>query len=390
MRASRARSVAVSFALAVSLLAAAMPAAAAGPSVPPPDSIAAVGDSITQAASTAGGLGVDAPQNSWATGTSAIVNSHLLRLLAGGAPIPADGVHNMSVSGAKVAGLAAQMASAGDRAPDYLTVLIGGNDVCTRTEAEMTSVDAFRAGFQAAMAELRARSPETLVYVVSIPRVMGLWELFRNNFWARLVWSAGGVCQSLLVRPTSTAAADVERRARVDQRNRDFNAVLAEVCSADPRCLFDGGAAFNTAFAASDVSGDYFHPSVAGQAKLARVSWDHGYAWQLQAPVQTMRIGDLSASRTRLSSSSWRATVTIRVTTPAGIAVQGATVSGGWTVGAPDTCTTSSAGSCTVTSDTLSRSSTPSVTFTVTGATHASYTYDPAANLETSISVTRP
>ena len=47
-----------------------------------PDTMAAVGDSITQAASTGGTLGADAPQNSWSTGTSATVNSHYLRLLA--------------------------------------------------------------------------------------------------------------------------------------------------------------------------------------------------------------------------------------------------------------------------------------------------------------------
>ena len=86
-------------------------AAAAGPTLPFPDTMAAVGDSITQAASSAGALGADAPQNSWSTGTSAAVNSHYLRLLAAGAPISGQN-HNRSVSGAKMSGLQAQMADA--------------------------------------------------------------------------------------------------------------------------------------------------------------------------------------------------------------------------------------------------------------------------------------
>ena len=531
-------------------------AVAAGPALPLPDTMAAVGDSITQAASTAGSLGADAPHNSWSTGTSATVSSHYLRLLAAGAPISGQN-HNRSVSGARMVGLQAQMATLADLDPDYLTVLIGGNDVCTPTEAQMTLVADFRTQFQAAMATLRAVSPGTHVYVVSIPRVMGLYELFRDNFWARFIWSIGGVCQSLLANPTSTNQADVDRRARVDQRNRDFNAVLAEVCAsaAAQPCLWDGGAAFNTAFAASDVSGDYFHPSIAGQAKLAAVSWANGYTWvaapppnqspsagftsscsgltcafantstdadgtlthawsfgdgtgstaispthtytaggpytvtltvtdddlatdsvsellTLTAPppnqppsasftssctgltcaftntstdvdgtlthawsfgdgtgstavspsktyaadgtytvsltvtdddgalaatsqsvavaAPTMRITNLTGTSSVINNKTWRATVTITVRDGGGAAVPNALVSGGWTVGAADTCTTNSAGTCTATSDNLNRRNLPSVTFAVSGVTRAGYTYTPSANVVTSIVVQRP
>lgn len=249
------------------------PAAADTP--PYPASMAAVGDSITQAASTGGSLGADYPQNSWATGTNTTVNSHYQRLLALN-PAISGAAYNLSVSGAKMADLQGQMQQAVGLQPDYLTVLIGGNDICTDTEAQMTSVADFRTQFQAALATIGAGSSDTNVYVVSIPRVLGLWELFRNDWWARFVWNVGGICQSLLANPTSTQAADVERRARVAQRNIDFNQVLFEVCSVTPRCLWDGWAAYEVEFAAGDVSGDYFHPSIAGQARLASVSWAAG------------------------------------------------------------------------------------------------------------------
>lgn len=261
--------------LSIALLLGLLPGAAAA-DTPLPGSMAAVGDSITQAASSGGSLGADYPQNSWSTGTNATVNSHYLRLAALNPAITGHAA-NLSVSGAKMVDLPGQMQQAAALQPDYVTVLIGGNDICTDNEAQMTSVADFRAQFEAAMAAIATTSPGTNVYVVSIPRVMGLWELFRSDWWARFIWSVGGICQSLLANPTSTQTVDVQRRARVAQRNVDFNTVLADVCGAAPRCLWDGWAAYSTAFARGDVSADYFHPSNAGQAKLAAVSWASGY-----------------------------------------------------------------------------------------------------------------
>src|SRR5919112_4073487 len=167
MRASRAHRAAISASLSLTLLLGVLPVAAEGPTLPLPDSIAAVGDSITQAASSAGSLGTDAPQNSWATGTSASVNSHASRLVAAGATSLTR--HNLSVSGAKMVDLPAQTLNAAAVRPDYLTVLIGGNDVCTSTEASMTDPAAFEANFRQALANLRVGSPDTRIYVVSIP-----------------------------------------------------------------------------------------------------------------------------------------------------------------------------------------------------------------------------
>jgi lysophospholipase L1-like esterase len=267
--------------IAAALLIGLAPTAAAA-TPPLPASMAAVGDSITQAASSGGSLGTDYPQNSWSTGTNATVNSHYLRLLALNPAISGRN-SNRSVSGAKMADLNAQMQQVVALQPEYLTVLIGGNDVCTDTVAGMTSVSAFRSQFESAMATLGAGSPNTNVYVSSIPNVYHLWDLFKGNWWARFIWSVGNICQSLLANPTSTTQTDVARRAAVAQRNVDFNTQLAEVCAATTHCRWDGTAAYNTAFTNSDAAGDYFHPSISGQAKLAAVSWAASY-WPNGAP----------------------------------------------------------------------------------------------------------
>jgi lysophospholipase L1-like esterase len=368
---------------------------AAPTTLPLPDTMAAVGDSITQAASTGGSLGADYPQNSWSTGTNSAVNSHYLRLLALGAPISGQN-YNGSVSGAKAAGLDAQMLTLDGLNPEYLTVQIGGNDVCTDTVAQMTSVDDFRAQFATAMATLARVSPDTYVYVVSIPDAYQLWSLFKNNWWARFIWSAGGVCQSLLANPTSTQQVDVLRRQDVQGRNIAFNTQLEQVCESIDfvaHCLFDNNAVFNTKFTTGDVAGDYFHPSIAGQAKLAAVTWAAGYAWAAGPPPvsQDMRVGSLVGTPAKSGRTAWTATVTIGVLDTGTTPVAGVTVTGTWSAGSgATTCTTGSAGTCSVKSSTLSRTSTPSVNFTVGGLTRTGWAYRPDLNAVTSVSVSRP
>ena len=315
----RVPSLAVLLVLILSLL---LPTSVGAADPPLPDSMAAVGDSISQAASTGGTLGADDPANAWSTGTNATVNSHYLRLLALGAPISGSN-HNHSVSGAKMVDLDGQMTSVVGLQPDYVTVLMGGNDLCTDTVAQMTSVASFRSQFEAAMSRVMAGTTAS-VYVVSIPNVYQLWDLFKNDFGARLIWAFAGICQSLLANPGSTQAGDVQRREAVRQRNIDFNTQLAQVCALYPgRCLFDGNAVFNTAFVRADVSGDYFHPSIAGQAKLASVSWAAGYTWAATPPQNAAPTADFGSACTDLACQF----------TDASTDTDGTVVSRSWTFG---------------------------------------------------------
>jgi len=265
---------------AILVVVAGLVALTAGPAqaaVPYPGSMASTGDSITRAYNTGWFPYTDNPAASWSTGTNSTVVSHYSRLLALNAGISGR-AWNDAKSGAKMADLAGQVATAVSRGAGYITIEMGGNDICTSSEATMTTVDAFRTRFTAAMETIRTSGSTALVYVASIPNVYQLWSLFKNNTTARSVWAMFGVCQSMLANPTSTKQADVDRRARVVQRERDFNAVLAQVCAAYAQCRYDGGAVFGIAFATADVSTrDYFHPSLAGQKKLAAVTWAAGY-----------------------------------------------------------------------------------------------------------------
>lgn len=249
-----------------------------------PNSMASLGDSITRAFNTGGLPFTDAPGNSWSTGTRTSVQSHYMRILAA-EPAILERNFNDARSGAKMVHLDAQVSTATKQNVAYVTILIGANDLCTRTVAGMTSIVDFRSRFERAMSALSAGSPRARIYVISIPNVYRLWALLKDDLLARLAWRTLDVCQSLLEDPRSTDPEDVARRRRVRQRNIAFNTALAEVCAMYVHCRFDEGAVYENPFTAEDVSRrDYFHPSLDGQRGLAQVTWAATFDYTDQAP----------------------------------------------------------------------------------------------------------
>jgi lysophospholipase L1-like esterase len=270
--------------------------------VGPPNVIDALGDSITRAFNSQGpGCGVlaDCPANSWATGTNAAINSYYSRVKVLNPAVQlarpvtsATAGGNDAVTGAKMAGLPGQATNAvnAPNKPDQVMILLGANDVCTSSEATMTSVDSFRQNFRNGLTILSQGLPDARIDVSSIPNIYNLWNVLKGNLAAQLTWTLGGICQSMLASPTSTTQANNDRRARVRQRNIDFNTVLGEVCAEFIHCHYDGGAAFNIAFTAGDVGTiDYFHPNSNGQAKAAASAWANGPNFaDLTAPTTTI------------------------------------------------------------------------------------------------------
>jgi len=271
--------------VALAVAAVAVPAAQADPAkVGYPNSIASTGDSITRAFNTCSFPFVDCPANSWSTGTSPTVNSHYRRILAANPAISGRN-YNDAKTGARMSGLLTQVEAAVSQHAEYVTVLMGANDVCTSSESTMTPVDTLRSQLRSALATLSAGSPNARIYVVSIPDVYHLWQILHTNLSAVLTWTFGGICQSLLANPMSTSSADDARRLRVRQRSIDDNTAIAGVCAEFIHCRFDGGAAFALQFTTADVSTrDYFHPSISGQAKAANVTWNAGFNFADASP----------------------------------------------------------------------------------------------------------
>ncbi|MEU7336466.1 SGNH/GDSL hydrolase family protein [Streptomyces sp. NPDC007074] len=235
-----------------------------------PRSVAAVGDSITRGFDACTVLS-DCPEVSWATGTDTGVRSLAVRLL--GREGAAERSWNYAVTGARMADLPGQMARAVAREPELVTVMVGANDACRSSVSAMTSVADFRADFQDAMATLREELPRTQVYVSSVPDLKRLWSEGRGNALGRQIWKLG-ICPSMLADADSLGARATLRRAKVQDRVEQYNAVLGDVCAKDPRCRFDGGAVFGFRFGTDQLSHwDWFHPSKDGQARLAELAY---------------------------------------------------------------------------------------------------------------------
>jgi lysophospholipase L1-like esterase len=237
----------------------------------PPAVMAATGDSITRAfdATLFGCFLSDCPQYSWSTGTSSSVTSQFARLRALN---PALTANNDAKTGAKMAALGGQLTTAAGQQADYVTVLMGANDVCTSSIATMTATATFTDQFRTALAAFVAARPTAQVFVSSIPNVYQLWSLLHTK--ASGTWRTFGICQSML----SSSNTEAQRQT-VLARERTFNDALSTVCAEfAANCRFDAYATFTYVFTTSDVSTvDYFHPSITGQRTLAGLTWAASY-----------------------------------------------------------------------------------------------------------------
>ncbi|WP_247048386.1 GDSL-type esterase/lipase family protein [Arthrobacter rhizosphaerae] len=236
-----------------------------------PRSMAALGDSITRAHSACCHPG-DQPELSWSTGSSAPdgIYSHYRRLLK---LEPGISRNNSAVSGATAADLPAQAAAAASQRAEYVTILIGANDLCASSPASMTSVEEFEGHVMTALAILDERLPHSRVFISSIPDLYQLWAVLHGNPSASAMWAGSNICQSML--SGSNTEAD---RQTVVQRQQAFNSVLARSCSRFRNCRWDRGAVYAYRFTQEDVSTlDYFHPGLRGQEALAELTWMASY-----------------------------------------------------------------------------------------------------------------
>jgi lysophospholipase L1-like esterase len=233
-----------------------------------PDSLAALGDSITRGFDACGLLS-DCPKVSWATGTDPKVDSLASRLLKA----PGKRSWNYARTGARVADLPVQTDEAIARKPELIAILIGANDACRSTTAGMTAVGTFRTSFAASLQQIRRKLPKTQVYVSSVPDLQRLWQVGKGNPMTKQIWRLG-ICQSMLQSPDATDQASVDRRSRVRDRVIAYNGVLREECAKLRLCVYDGGAAFAFDFTTSHLSRwDYFHPNESGQHTLAEIAY---------------------------------------------------------------------------------------------------------------------
>lgn len=258
---------------AVSLTVVVLPTTADAASIPLPNSMAAVGDSISQAFDVDWSCVLsDCPAESWSTGTDSAVDSEYQRVLAANSAVSGH-EYNDAVAGANMSALAGQVNTAASQGVQYLTVEMGANDLCVSSVGDMTSTSTFESEFKTALTDFTTAEPSAHVFVASIPNIYQLWQDEESNVLAELEWNVFGICPDML----SASATTAQRQEIVTQEQADNNA-LSTVCAEFSQCKFDNDAVYNYKFTSSDVSDvDYFHPSVTGQGALASAAWSAGY-----------------------------------------------------------------------------------------------------------------
>lgn len=244
-------------------VAAATPVSPAG--LPPdPVSYSAMGDSITTAYDANSSL-VDLgeqPYYSYAVGWNTSVDSFESRLLALYGPGSVTD-HLLAVPGDVASDLIHQALEAVANHSGFVSILIGGNDVCASSGgvADPTPVWNFSASLNHTFRILRnALGNKTIITLANVVDVPNLWTLFGANTVADGVW--GSVCPGL------TSASGRATMSYFVQAYNHIEQSIVKVYNVTP---WEIG---NLSFTAAMVNTlDYFHPSPLGHQIIAQEWW---------------------------------------------------------------------------------------------------------------------
>lgn len=268
------------------------PAEALEPGQSAPTKQVSLGDSITRAFDAT--LPADNLSQSWANGTHGFfeklfrlpdVKSHNQRISAN---FGASGRRNVVLArnGAKVKALREQASAMAGKGYTYATVLIGGNDVCRDTIAELPSDYEFTIDAAIGLVELFRNLPDgATVQVAAIPDIKRLYDVGIDKTALGVIdceqlWSLtaqGFPCGSML----SPDNSELDREY-VRARNVRYNQILHFLTLLGVRKFPNLNISwtdktFTYAFTADDVSNiDCYHPSSQGQRALARETWNDG------------------------------------------------------------------------------------------------------------------
>jgi lysophospholipase L1-like esterase len=294
------------------LMAGILTLSATGAGKPVPSNLFNIGDSIGEGEAADGVVGGKRHGSVWSTGydpedIAFSLNERFERLDPAGYyenNSSRDAVFNHADSGSKMDDFAEQsekIISAAALTPlgkaGMVTVLLGGNDVCADSIAQMTPADQFEQQYRAGLDVFSASdaTKNAYIHVSSIPAIYWLWEARRSDDWCRLVAWPFVPCQNLLANPEndcrpggSHLVPDViypedgpncRRRKLFHARIRDiYNPILKRVLAeyrSDgrlPKAYYID--IFDFSFDETHVNGgDCFHPSVKGHAALADEQW---------------------------------------------------------------------------------------------------------------------
>ena len=258
-----------------------------------PKRLYSTGDSITRAVDA--NLPLDNLNLSWVNGYFGFwewlfglpnIKSHNQRISAN---FGSGGRKNWiaAQNGESVKHLATQAAGTAGKNVTYATVMLGGNDVCRDSMADLPTDQEFETHLRTGMDTLLGNLPNgATVQVAAIPDIKRLYDVGKDKtalgivdceiLWAFTV--VGFPCGSMLS-PFNTE----NDRLYVQSRNIGYNQILKGVTTEKAgqhpeKFISFTDTSFTLPFTAKDISNiDCYHPSWRGQRALSKAIWDDGF-----------------------------------------------------------------------------------------------------------------
>ena len=245
------------------------PTASAVARTPQLDAIGVIGHSGATGADS-NGDGQDVPENSWATGDNPDVSSVYLRLLA---DHPALAGHNVNeaISGSDVSSLMGQAKAllGHDPVPDLVFIQSIDNDLqCDGSDDQ--NLAPFESAIDEVVTYLQATAPGIKVFFVDQwASVKAYDDVAEQDPDLVRYLSGSGPCDTFTLHGKRNPRAEAYLQGLVD----DYFARIVEVCDQHPGCATDKGAMQALALAPADLTEDFNHLQVSGQAKEAAIAW---------------------------------------------------------------------------------------------------------------------
>ena len=228
-----------------------------------------LGDSITSAFNTRF-LGSTANKRySWSTGSSSKINSHYTRLKnVLSRKIKAL---NLARNGAHTVDIVDQYKRVADRRIDYLTILVGANDLCEWSSDHAEDLLRLSIDLRYVVSRAIASNKKIKIVMPSVPDMYHLYREGKNR--CQFKWDFFAACPRLL----SSASNELRRQRFVEQLN-DINNLLGRIAADYPANIKYIDKVYDFKFSKEHVSSiDCFHPSIRGQSELAKITWLHGW-----------------------------------------------------------------------------------------------------------------
>jgi hypothetical protein len=212
---------------------------------------------------------IDVRSNSWATGTNPDVQSIYLRLVAQDAAVEGHAT-NMAIDGSGVTSLLTQATGLVSLNPPPKLVIIQTIDNDMKCDgSDDANLDPYGSKLTQVLDTLTQALPDSYVFIVS------QWADVKT--YDRVVFAlspshlAGtGPCDTV---DPGTGKIVKAREASEQQIVDAYWGIVVDVCAQYPACRTDGGAMQQMDLAAADMTSDFNHLSVAGQAKMAAIAW---------------------------------------------------------------------------------------------------------------------